>query len=274
MFQYQHILPPGTHRCTPEEFSQILAEHRAPRIQGFTRTDIQPAAPRRCPPYADYGIQPLLLPLETKKAVLWRLAEKHYNRWQDASLPITEDGYFIHRLLRELAMAGRSLDLPQIYAVLVRLFGPTSQYKDNWNEGFKIPLLIELEQREKTIFYSLTVVQWKAGLECRFRRQHSGLEHLAQDVYQQPFDAELSRVQLNQCVGFILESCSLVSDDAPEASVLDFHFAVPAGQIAFGCLNGQFYIWRARGESDFQKYAHQPGYCARMAPSAPLRAGD
>jgi hypothetical protein len=33
------------------------------------------------------------LPLETKKAVLWRLAEKHYSRWQNASLPITEDGW-------------------------------------------------------------------------------------------------------------------------------------------------------------------------------------
>ncbi|MCY2989425.1 MAG: hypothetical protein NTY19_16355 [Planctomycetota bacterium] len=172
----------------------------------------------------------------------------------------------MYRLLCELAAAGRSLDLPRIYAVLARRFGPTSQCKDEWKEGFKVPLLIELEHLGETISYSLTVVQWKAGLECRFRRQHAGVEHLDKGVYQQPFDAELSRAQLNQCVGFILEFCSLAYYDAPEASAFDFHFAVPGGQVVFGCLNGQFYHWQARSEPDFEKYAQQPEHCAKVAP--------
>jgi hypothetical protein len=37
-----------------------------------------------------------LLPLQTKHAVLWRLAENHYAIWHNASLPIFEDGYLAH----------------------------------------------------------------------------------------------------------------------------------------------------------------------------------
>ena len=58
--------------------------------------------------------------------------------------------------------------------------------------------------------------------------------------------------QLNQCVGFILEFCSLVYYDAPDASFWDFHFAVPAGQVVFDCLNGQFYNLQARSERAFE----------------------
>ena len=270
----QNTLAPDEQPCTLEEFLQILAEHRVHRMQGFTLKDIQPAPPQHCPCYADHGIQPLLLPLKTKKAVLWRLAESHYTRWYKASLPIADDDYFIYRLLRELAEAGRALDLPQIYAVLARRFGPTSQCKDEWKEGFKLPLLIQLEHLGKTIFYSLTVAQWKAGLECRFRRQHRGVEHLDRDVYQQPFDFELSRAQLNQCVGFILEFCSLVYHDAPKASLFDFHFAVPAGQVVFGCLKGQFYNLQPRSERAFEKYARSPELCATASRSARSGAGD
>lgn len=249
--------------CTMEDLLGMLDRLRAPRLQGITLKDIQPAASRPCPRYANDAVEPLRLPLQTREAVLWRLAENCYTRWHKASLPIFEDDYFTYRLSRDLAEAGRALDLPKIYAVLVRRFGPSSQYKDEWKEGFKFPLLIELEPQGKTIFYSLTVAQWKAGLEIRFRRQHRGVEHLDRHVYQQPFDAELSRAQLNQCAGFIVELCSVVYYATPEAFVFDFHLAVPAAQIAFGCLHGQFYEWHARNEADFAKHSQQSGHCAR-----------
>jgi hypothetical protein len=199
-----------------------------------------------------------LLPLQTKHAVLWRLAENHYAIWHNASLPIFEDGYFIFRLLRELAASARELDLPQIYAVLARRFGPGSQCKDEWKEAFKFPLLIELEHRGVSIFYSLTVAQWKAGLEIRFRRQQRGVEHLDPQAYHQPFEEELSRTELNQCAAFILEFCSLVYYAAPDAFVFDFHFVVPAALVVFGCLKGHFYHWQAHSEADFAKHAQRP----------------
>lgn len=258
-------MPPSEQPRTVPDLSRLLDALRASRLQGFTLRDIRPASPRSCPRYADHGIRPLLLPLPGKQAVLWRLAESHYARWHNASLPIFEDGYFTYRVLRELAEAGRAVDLPQIYAVLARRFGPTSSHKDDWKEGFKIPLLLGLDHLGQTILYSLTVAQCKDGLEVRFRRQHSGVEHLDRDVYQQPFDAELTREQLNQCAGFILEYCSLAYHAAPQSLVWDFHFVVPAAQIAFGCLKGQFYRWHAHDEHDFEQHGHNPAHCARRA---------
>jgi hypothetical protein len=242
-----------------KELLGIIEDLRAPRIQGFTLKDIQPAPRRPLPRYADPSIKPLLLPLQSKQTVLWRLAEKHYVHWHKASLPIFEDDYFVYRILRDLEGSERPLDLPRIYAVLARRFGPGSSHKDDWKEAFKFPLLIELERLGTTILYSLTVAQWKSSIEIRFRRQHIGVEHLDRDVYHEPFDAELSRPELNRCAAFILELCSLVYHDAPKAFVFDFHFAVPAAHVIFGCWKGKFYERQFEDEVDFYKHSVRPG---------------
>ncbi len=219
-----------------------------------------PPVCRQAPRHAQRGLEPFLIPLETKPVVLWRLTENGYAAWFTKTLPIFEDGYYIFHILRDLSRAGRDLELPHIYAVLARRFGWSSRQRDEWKQAFTFPFLLEFEQQGQAIRYLMTIAQYRSGLEFRFRRQRLGREAYDPDVYQPPFEAEFSREEMNECAGFLLESLALTFQADPDSYVRDFHLIVPSNHIAYGCREGVFYLGQEQDPGRFQAHAQDAAY--------------
>ena len=244
-------------------------------LRNITLEDVPPAPSLSAPRYAQRGIEPFLIPLETKQVVLWRLTENGYAAWFKKTLPIFEDCYYIFHILRDLSRAGRDLELPHIYTVLVRRFGKSSRHRDDWKVAFTFPFLLEFEHQGQAIRYLMTVAQYRSGLEFRFRRQCLGIEACAPDVYQPPFESEFSRDEMNECAGFLLEYIALTFQANPRSRGRDFHLIVPSNHIAYGCRKGVFYLGQEDDPGRFNAHAQDAAYWqSNYALSKPSRGGN
>ena len=240
-------------------------------LRNLTLGEVPPAPSRPAPRHAQRGLDPFLIPLETKPVVLWRLTENGYAAWFTKTLPILEDYGYVFNLLTDLRWAGRGLDLPYAYAVLARRFGRSSLHLDEWKHSFTFPFLLVLEHQGQAVRYLMTIVQCRSGLDFRFRRELLGAEACDPHAYHPPFPAEFSRDEMNGCVGFLLEYLALTFHTDPDAHAHDFHLIVPSDHIAYGCRQGVFYLGQELEPGRFQAHAQDAAYwqskCALSKPT-------
>ena len=253
----------------------ILAPFLASWLRNITLEDV-PLAPKLPPPRgAQRGLEPFLIPLESKQVILWRLTDSGYTDWFEKTLPIFEDNYYIFHILKDLRLDERDLELPHIYAVLARRFGQSSRHLDDWKEAFKFPFLLQFDHQGQTLRYLMAIAQNRSGLEFRFRRQCLGIEPCDPDVYQPPFESEFSRDEMNECVGFLLEYFALTFQADPDSHARNFHLIVQPNHLAYGCREGVFYLGQEQAPDRFKAHAQDPAYWQSNYPlSKPGRRGS
>lgn len=240
-------------------------------LRNLTLEEVPPAPSLPAPRHAQRGLEPFLIPLETKPVVLWRLTENGSAAWFTKTLPILEDYGFVFNLLTDLRWAGRGLELPYAYAVLARRFGRSSLHRDEWKQSFSYPFLLFLEHQGQAVRYLMTIVQCRSGLDFRFRRERVGAGACDPHAYHPPFAVEFSRDEMNGCVGFLLEYLALTFHTDPDACAHDFHLIVPSDHIAYGCRQGVFYMGQEQDPGRFQAHAQDAAYwqskCALSKPT-------
>lgn len=220
----------------------------------LTLSDIdgeQQPAPQPFPPHTRPGVRPLTFQIGQKSITAWRLTDRGHSFWHRNSIPIFDDGYFIFRMLRQLAAADRDLTLAKIYLALDHRFGTSGKIMDPWKQSFTFPLLLRIEAIGRPVNYVLNIANVRSSVEFSFRRQCLGMEHLDRSVIQKPFGREFSRDEMNECAGYLLEYLSLILLKYLWNYRRSFHLSVASELLLFGCYRGRFYQAQAESEEEF-----------------------
>lgn len=188
--------------------------------------------------------RPRVVELHPKEMLvrLIRLASDDYARLRRSSIPIKEDASFYFAFLYTLRQRDGELNLAQIYAALVSLFGETSHLYDDYKGSFAFPLFLHLRKGEQSYPYLLRINDYKGALEFNFYRVVARNDHrYDRSVYHEPFAEEFAREEINYfrsyLYGFLEGYFSVVG--AQEGR--PFFRAVPAIFVIYGWENGHFF---------------------------------
>jgi hypothetical protein len=145
---------------------------------------------------------PMKIKLPSCVCILRRCDDAFFRRAWLRSVPI-EPEY----LSPSFSLLPRTtLGLPQLYATLTQLFGRSGKLYDDWKGAFAFPFKLTVERNSNQHKYLLKLTNYKAEVEHSILRVLQPGESLNRDVYYKPFDAELTRADMDSLVDYLYRS--------------------------------------------------------------------
>jgi len=141
---------------------------------------------------------PITLPGGLGVAELRRCDDHFFRKALALSLPIEL------RSPRLISLADRrELGLPQIYAALTALTGPSGELYDDWKGAFGFPFKLTVRRGEREHRYLLNLMNFRSMVEPILSRVQQPGESYRRDAYHAPFDDELSTDDIVTVIDFI-----------------------------------------------------------------------
>src|SRR5438067_1573875 len=140
----------------------------------------------------------ITIELPSGAAELRRCDDHFFVKARSQSIPIEIDGIWLYRL-----MGRPGLGLPQIYAALTTLFGPSGDLYDEWKGAFAFPFKLTVCRGDTTSRYLLKIMNFRSGVEPSLWRVMRPGESYRIEVYHAPFDDELSAGDIQHLIEFI-----------------------------------------------------------------------
>jgi hypothetical protein len=141
---------------------------------------------------------PITLPGGAGVAELRRCDDHFFRKARALSIPIEL------RNPRLISLAdSRELGLPQLYAGLTALTGPSGDLYDDWKGAFSFPFKLTVRRGEREHRYLLNLMNYRSMVEpILYRVQQQG-ESYSRDTYHAPFEDELSSDDIVFVIDFI-----------------------------------------------------------------------
>lgn len=185
---------------------------------------------------------------------LWRLSEEEYDQLRQSSLPIKEDHTFLWWLYLSERNDPDRLTLPKAFLTLEHLFGKTSDSFDDWKGSFRFPLLLVVKKSQDKFFYMLNIYDHRGSLSFAwYRVLEDGVDGYDIYVYQEPFEKEFSREEINQFLSYFYGYLIGVSDWAIPALPPPFLKRIDSNSILYGCRAGELFEEEFESEEDYQQ---------------------
>jgi len=127
---------------------------------------------------------------------LRRCEDDFYRKARALSIPIEL------KSPRLITLTGR-LGLPQIYAALTVLTGPSGDFHDSWKGAFSFPFKLTVRRDGSEFRYLLRLVNFRSLVEPSLFRLEKPDESHSRTSYHAPFDDELSNHDIIQVVEFL-----------------------------------------------------------------------
>jgi hypothetical protein len=129
-------------------------------------------------------LPPITLPGGAGVVELRRSDDAFFCKAAELSMPIQLQGVY--------TLADRSLRLPEIYAALTTLTGPSGDLYDDWKGAFSFPFKLTVRRGDRESRYLLNLRNFRSMVEPTLYRVQQPGESYRSDRYHAPFDDELS----------------------------------------------------------------------------------
>lgn len=180
---------------------------------------------------------------ETRKFYfnLLRLTDEEYRKLRARSFRIQYKDWFLVALITEDA---RSLNLPKLLVLLEQDFGRSSDYFDSYKQGFAFPFLLEIQKAIGSLYYLLTITDYRGGIEFHFYRVMDTLDYVNQNpnLCHPPLEHELSEAEIEYMVtylwGFYEGYGKSYFESRPH--ITPFFRSIPSSGLVYGYWDNDF----------------------------------
>jgi hypothetical protein len=101
------------------------------------------------------------------------------------------------------SLTDRGLGLPQIYAALCMLTGPSGDLYDPWKGAFSFPFKLTVRRGERQLRYLLKLTSFRSMVEPILYRVQQPGETYSRTTYHAPFEDELGKDDIAFVINFL-----------------------------------------------------------------------
>ena len=201
-------------------------------------------------PTAKDGVISLQLPGDRGVVVLERCEDTFFQKACAFGVPIgLHQGPWICT-----TMVTEEMGLPQFYAALTSLTGPTGALYDSYKGAFSFPFKMTVRRADETFKYLLHILNFRSMVEPLLYRLNKETPPAALRAYHAPFDDELTMDEIAYVLRFFLGYLSGYSRTMPKWTT-PFLAEVESNGILFGYdpQSGEFFEKHYDTTKDYEK---------------------